>query len=344
METNWTPRLEITGIPLPSDTIATCVDNLHFQHVVCKGSATGNDWGVYYARRKRNKKWKPTQLLYSQNFPTLPCIAVNQNTGRKLVAWQETFGDTHRIGFTEFKDVVNQPKFIQTDRGQSDYHPSVAVSPDGMRFISFSRQGQIMLAFAAKKLWVMIPVTSVNGQCYYPSVWCNDDSVHVAFANLADGNIYHTRHDKPVEATLINWSTPVVIGKGSGCNLSGMGSVLGVTYTTPDHYVTARLFDGTQWLDPIHLSMQQGGYHSHLAFDSKSNPHATWMQSLGGETYQIYTADYAKGNWSYPIALPEQGTFSEGNDICVDADDVARVVYLEKTQTKQAFSTDRSLL
>lgn len=337
---NWTAAKEIPGTNLASDDLSTALESNGKQWVVWKDSPSGSYWQLWYSTRSANGNWASAKVLSSLQdtyFPSMGIASDNQ----KLVAWQRKVG-VMKIGYAQFADTPGGTDLLPSS-GSADYHPVVATSATGKRFILFSRSGALFLAESNNgNNWTLDHVDGSSVGAYYPDLTVDDSTglVHVAYWT-DKGSIGYVQRN----VSGGNWKGAKILGAGKNVNVAARNGKVVVSWadvsSAKKYQLAVRTLKNGNWGNIERPSPYSGGFRPHAVIDSDSNPHIIWMQNIDDVNYDIYYSDFAKGNWSTAKALRSSGGFDEGNDLAIDSSNGLHAVFLEIAGHKTAFSSDR---
>jgi hypothetical protein len=337
---NWTSPKEIPGTNSASDDLSTALESTGKQWVVWKDSPTGAFWQLWYSSRNANGSWASAKVLSSLQDTYFPSMAVASDD-QKLVTWQRKVG-VMQIGYSQFAGAPGGTGLLPGN-GTADYHPVVATSATGKRFILFSRAGSLFLAESKNgNTWTLDHVDGSSGGAYYPDLAVDDSTglVHVIYWT-DKGTIGYIQR----EVSGGTWKNGKVLGAGKNVNIAARNGKVVASWAdvaSPQKYQLAvRTLKNGNWGNIERPSPFSGGFRPHAVIDSESNPHVIWMQNINDVNYDIYYSDFANGNWSAAKALRASGGFNEGNDLAIDSSNGLHAVFLENTSHKTAFSSDR---
>lgn len=337
---NWTTAKEIPGTNLASDDISTGLESNGKQWAVWKDSPSGAYWQLWYSTRNANANWASAKVLSTlQNtyFPSLGITSDNQ----KLVAWQRQVG-VMKIGYAQFSDTPGGTDLLPNN-GTADYHPVVATSSTGKRFILFSRAGALFLAESDNgNTWQLDHVDGSAGGAYYPDIAVDDSTglVHVAYWT-DKGSIGYVQRN----VSGGTWKGAKTLGAGKNVNVAARDGKVVVSWadvaSAKKYQLAVRTLKNGNWGSIERPSPYSGGFRPHAVIDSVGNPHVIWMQNIDDRNYDIFYSDFAQGDWSAARPLRSSVGFNEGNDLAIDSSNSLHAVFLEQTNHKTAFSSDR---
>lgn len=349
MSLNWTSRVQIPFTNMAEHAILTALDG-DVQYVVWLDSPTGDYLEIRCAKKSLAKgKWNSARSLGVRNT-LYPSFSIGAN-GKKLVAWESSLpiGETHRVAMLSFNRLsilgiplpLGDGRWIPTSGdGISDFHPSVAISGDGVQHVTYSHGGRLYHAMWNGKSFVIEKVSNIESDSYFPSCaidTSNPQTLLVAWEQTTSHKIYYALKKSDV----MGWTPALELGEGSQVNLCAANGVVAAVWSgIESHQIQCRVWNGA-W-QPLEVPFAlKSSYHPKVAIDGLGNLAITFMQFVA-PIYLIYFASRVDGKWSKPTALPQQSnTFHDRSDIVIDAHGGLHTVYLEKSgEVKSAYSTD----
>ncbi len=339
MAAGWTSPKEIPGTNLASDDISLAAESDGTLWSAWKDSPSGAYFQIWFSSRAPGGNWKGADILGSgtsnQYFPSIGVT----NDNKKLAAWQELRG-VHEVRYVQFDDNPGQSNGVPGS-GVAEYHPAVATSSTGKRFILFSRAGTLHLAESTNgNNWDVNPVSGFGGNYYYPDIAVDDSTglIHI-FSWTDTGSLVYAQRNVGGGG----WKQRTTLGKGKNVNITARGGKVVASWAdaTANYRLAVRTFKNGNWGGVERPSPFSGGFRPHAVIDSAGNPTIIWMQNIDNVNYDIYYSDFKSGNWTSPKALKASSGFNEGNDIVIDGGDNQHAVYMEIAGHKTAFSSDR---
>ncbi len=337
---NWSPPKEIPGTNLAADDISTALESSGKQWTIWKDSP-GPNYQIWYSSRNANANWASAQVLQSADNNYFPGLAVAADDA-KLAVWQRLTGGIHRIAYVQFTNAPGATSLLSTE-GPAQYHPAVAISSNGKRFIVFSRGGALYLAESNNgKNWSFSPVSGVNSNAYYPDIAVDDSTglIHVVWWTDSNSAVNYIQRD----INGGNWKNQQVLGTGKNANVAARDGKVVASWgdRNASYRLAVRQMKNGNWGGIERPATFTGSFRPHAVIDSTGNPHIIWMQNIDDVNYDIYYSDYAQNNWSAAKPLRSSVGFNEGNDLAIDSGDGLHAVFLENASHKTAFSSDRA--